>query len=98
MNYTQFAEYVVQVENDLMHRFGVPATDAADIAQYMEACAVSAEAKTRADNQFEMNFRKHGPAVMRQRLGKSRQALRKRFNRINRDKMETVVVAQVVTD
>lgn len=91
MNYTHFCEYVQRVERELIHTFGVPSSDAADIAQYMEASAISAEAKVRSDAQFEMNFRAHGPAVMRERTGKSRQALRKRFNRINRDKMTTVV-------
>ena len=98
MNYAEFSDYVRNIADDLVHRFGVPLSDAEDIAQYVEACAVSAEAKARVDNQFALNFRKHGPAVMVQRLGKSRQALRKRFNRINRDKMETVVSAQVVAE
>jgi hypothetical protein len=91
MNYTEFCGYVRRVERELIQTFGVPPSDAADIAQYMEAASVCAEAKVRSDVQFEMNFRKHGPAVMTQRTGKSRQALRKRFNRINHDKMETAV-------
>ena len=99
MNYAEFAEYIeTEFPRQLMTRFGIPEHAARDIAHYAEVTGIAEEAIARNDAQFEINFNKHGPSVMRQRLGKSRQALRKRFNRIIQKKMETAVSAQVVTD
>lgn len=57
MNYTLFAEYVRSVEDELVKRFGVPSVEAANIATYIEASAVSAEAKQRKEDQMRLDFR-----------------------------------------
>jgi hypothetical protein len=58
MNYAHFAEYVRNIEDDLV-KFGVPASEAANIATYIEAAAVSAEAKQRKEDQMRLDFRTH---------------------------------------
>lgn len=95
MNYALFAEYVRDIQQELTERFGVPAGEASAIAMYVEVAAVTAEAKERRDSQLMLDFKQHGPSVMAERLGLSRQATRKRFNQAVKRKMESVVVGAV---
>jgi hypothetical protein len=59
MNYAHFAEYVRNIEDDLVRKFGVPSLEAANIATYIEASAVSAEARQRKEDQMRLDFRTH---------------------------------------
>lgn len=93
MNYSLFERYVLRVQEDLMRDFGIPREAADDIARYMDVVGVTSEAQQRGDAQYEMDYRSHGPEAMARRHGISRQAARKRFNRIVHTKMETVVSA-----
>jgi len=93
MNYSIFERYVLRVQEDLVRDFGIPREAAEDIARYMDVVGITAEARERGDAQYEMDYRSHGADAMAERHGISRQAARKRFNRIVRTKMERVVSA-----
>jgi len=93
MNYSLFERYVLRVQDDLIRDFGIPREAAEDIARYIDVVGVTAEARERGDAQYEMDYRSHGADAMAERHGISRQAARKRFNRIVRTKMERVVSA-----
>jgi len=93
MNYSLFERYVLRVQDDLVRDFGIPREAAEDIARYIDVVGVTAEARERGDAQYEMDYRSHGADAMAERHGISRQAARKRFNRIVRTKMERVVSA-----
>jgi hypothetical protein len=85
MNYAIFGEWVRDRVEELVG-FGVPRADAEEMAHYLEASAIAAEATARSEAQFVIEFRKVGSGEMAKRTGRSPQAMRKRFNRlINRN-------------
>jgi hypothetical protein len=93
MNYTLFAEYIKDVERELMTRFGVPAHAAADIAQYAELTGIAEEAKAKNESQYEMNYRKYGSVAMAERYEITPQAARKRFHKMIQKKIPMVAVS-----
>ncbi len=81
MNYAQFKDDIRAFGSRLFEH-GVPNDAIEDILNFAEQTAIIAEAKAKNDRQYEMQLRQHGAAEMGRRLGISRQAARKRFNRI----------------
>lgn len=94
MNYAGLSSTVVEWVEDLV-RLGVPRKDAEDIVQVAECAAVQVMANTVSDNQFMLDFRKFGATKLAERQGKSRQAIRKRWNKLLARR--TPVVAEVVS-
>jgi hypothetical protein len=82
MNYAQFAEYIKDVQRDLVERFGIPEHAANDIAQYAEVTGIAEEAKAKHDAQYELNYRQYGSQAMADRHRITQQAARKRFRKV----------------
>lgn len=80
MNYAQFAEYVRQVENELVERFGVPREAAKAIATRIEVDGVNAESSARKERQLILDYQERGPVELAEITGLSRETLRRRYN------------------
>ena len=93
MNYATFGEWVRDRVEDLV-QFGVPRGEAEALMMSVELGGISAETKARGDDQFALDFRRLGARVMAERHGKTRQAMRKRWEKILKNKAP--VVAAVV--
>lgn len=81
MNYARFKDDLRAFGSCLLEH-GVPNDAIDEILAFAEQTGIIAEAKAKNDRQYEMQLRQHGAAEMGRRLGISRQAARKRFNRI----------------
>ena len=81
MNYARFKDDLRTFGGCLLEH-GVPNDAIDEILAFAEQTGIIAEAKAKNDRQYEMQLRQHGAAEMGRRLGISRQAARKRFNRI----------------
>ncbi len=81
MNYNRFKDDL-RAFGDTLAEHGIPVAAIEEILNFAEQAGVIAETKARNDRQFEMQYREYGPTTMGKRLGISRQAARKRFNRI----------------
>ena len=77
MHYAQFAVWVRERVEDLV-QFGIPREDAESLMAYVERGSISAEADARREDQFLLDFKRLGSAVMAERHGTSPQAVRKR--------------------
>lgn len=80
MNYAEFATYIREMAGTLESRFGVPESDAAEIAQYVEHRAVGAAAKVSEIRQFVMRYKAVGPCELSRETGLHRETLRRHFN------------------
>lgn len=78
MNYAHFAEYVRNIEDDLIHKFGVSREAAARIAKRLELDAIKDYTESRDRNQLIIEYKELGPALLAQRMGVCRETLRKR--------------------
>lgn len=90
MNYVRLQATISRLQDDL-HGFGVPVKDAEQIARYVEASAISAEASYRKDNQFLIDLDRAGTRAMAERLGISERSIQRRKQKLNRKKYDKAV-------
>lgn len=76
MNYAQFGEWVRERVEDLV-QFGIPRDEAESLMYHVERGGISAESDARREDQFLLDFKRLGSAVMATRHGCSPQAVRK---------------------
>lgn len=80
MNYAHFAEYVRNIEDDLVQKFGVSRDGAKRIAQRLELDAFKDYTDTKDRNQLVIEYRELGPCLLAERLGISRDTVTRRYN------------------
>jgi hypothetical protein len=85
MNYMRLKDWCVQRVEDLVD-MGVPRAEAEDIMHTVEFHAIAAEAESRSEEQFLLDFDRVGSAGMALRKGISEQAIRKRRTKILRNR------------
>jgi RNA-binding protein YlmH len=93
MNYSALSGIVVKWVDDLVS-VGLSRKEAEDIVLAAECRAVQVMAASVSDDQFMLDFRKFGATKLAQQQGKTRQAIRKRWNKLLAAR--TPVVAEVV--
>lgn len=79
MNYALFAEYVRDIEDELVQRFGCSRDGAKRIATRLELEAVNDANQERERNQLIIEYRQLGPTRLAEITGKSRQHLRAKY-------------------
>lgn len=85
MNYMRLKEWAVQRVEDLVD-MGIPRGEAEDIMHTAEFHAIAAEAQSRSEEQFLLDFSRVGSKGMAERKGISEQAVRKRRTKILRNR------------
>jgi hypothetical protein len=89
MNYALFAQYVRDIEDDLVQRFGCSREGASRIATRLELDAVNDSNGQREKNQLILEYREYGPVRLAEITGKSREWLRKKYNEAIANKSPT---------
>ena len=89
MNYAMFGDWV-QCRIEELVDFGVPRKEAERIIHVAEIDAVQAAIKVRSEEQFLLDFRALGTTVLAERHGVTRQAIRKRWQKIQNGKAPVV--------
>lgn len=82
MNYARLKDLIREFGDKLANEFDVPNDAVDEIVLFAEQTAILSETKARSERQYELLFREHGARVVAERLGITRQAARKRFNKI----------------
>ncbi len=80
MNYAHFAEYVRNIEDDLVQKFGVSRDGAKRIAQRLEIDGTKDYIESRDRNQLIIEYKELGPRVIAERMGVSLSTARNKFN------------------
>lgn len=80
MNYAHFAEYVRNIEDDLVQKFSVSRDGAKRIAQRLELDAFKDYTDTKDRNQLVIEYRELGPCLLAERMGVSRDTVTRRYN------------------
>lgn len=62
--------------------WGVQRKDAEDLMRYVRNGGIASEAEARNDDQFLLDFKRHGSTELGRRHGKSPQAMRKKHQKI----------------
>lgn len=89
MNYARLREWVQYRVEDLVD-MGVPRHEAEAMLMTVEMGAISAEARSRSEDQFLLDFKRLGSEEMGRRYGKSGQAMRKKRAELLRKKQPEV--------
>ena len=80
MNYAHFAEYVRNIEDDLVQRFGVSRDGAKRIATRLEIDAVRDYTDSKDRNQLILEYKELGPGVLAERMKVSRDTVWRKYN------------------
>lgn len=86
MNYSHFSEYMSEIEDVLVTRFGVPRESAKRSITRLEVESVNAETEVRKLQQLVLDYKERGPVELSRITGLSRETLRRRYNAANANK------------
>jgi hypothetical protein len=81
MNYAHFAEYVRNVEDDLVQKFGVSPSGAKRIATRLEIDAFKDYTETKDRNQLVIEYKELGPVRLAEAMNVSRDTVTRKFNK-----------------
>jgi hypothetical protein len=93
MNYAHFAEYVRNIEDDLVQKFGVSREGAKRIVTRLEIDAINDYTGTKDRNQLIIEYRELGPAVLAERMGVCRETVRRKYEDAVNKKAQRAIAA-----
>jgi hypothetical protein len=93
MNYAHFAEYVRNIEDDLVQKFGVSREGAKRIVTRLEIDSINDYTGTKDRNQLIIEYRELGPAVLAERMGVCRETVRRKYEDAVNKKAQRAIAA-----